>query len=277
MNLHPHPFSLRQLQYVVAIADQLSFRKAAEICHVSQPALSAQVASLEEQLGVRIFERDRRRVLPTPAGAVLVDRMRRLLVDADTITDAARRAVDPLSGALRLGVIPTIAPYLLPPITPLLRERFPRLSALWVEDKTPVLVARLASGAIDAALLALEADIGEVEQVLVCRDPFVLATPAGHALALGTTPVREAELAGESILLLDEGHCFRTQALAFCKQADAHEMAFRATSLGTLTQMVAGGAGVTLLPRLSVTTEVRRAELSIRELASPVPSRTIRK
>lgn len=275
MQLAPHPFTLRQLQYAVAVADQLSFRKAAEHCHVSQPALSAQLAQLEDTLGVQLFERDRRRVLPTPAGAALIDRARRLLVDADDLMGAARRAGDPLSGTLRLGVIPTISPYLLPQITPVLRARYPQLTAIWTEDKTPLLVSSLASGGLDAALVALEAELGEVEHESICRDTFVLATPKGHALGSGKKPVREAELAGESVLLLDEGHCFRTQALAYCTRAQTHELAFRATSLGTLTQMVAGGAGVTLLPRIAVPTEVRRAEVQVREFSAPAPFRTL--
>lgn len=275
MNLAPHPFTLRQLQYVVAVADLLSFRKAAEQCRVSQPALSAQLAQLEDMLGVQLFERDRRRVLPTPAGALLIERARRLLVDADGLLDTARRAADPLAGTLRLGVIPTISPYLLPAVTPVFRGRFPQLTTIWTEDKTPVLMGRLAAGTLDAALLALEADLGEVEHEVVCHDPFVLATPLDHPLSQGKKPVRESELAGESVLLLDEGHCFRTQALAFCTRAEAHEMAFRATSLGTLAQMVAGGAGLTLLPRLSVPTESRRAALALRDLAAPAPFRTI--
>ncbi|MCK6574544.1 LysR substrate-binding domain-containing protein [Myxococcota bacterium] len=275
MNLAPHPFTLRQLQYVVAVADLLSFRKAAEHCHVSQPALSAQVSQLEDMLGLSLFERDRRRVLPTPAGAAMIASMRRLLVDADALLDASRRAGDPFTGTLRLGVIPTISPYLLPRLTPAFRHRFPKLTTIWTEEKTPVLMARLGAGTLDAAVLALEAELGDVEHEVVARDPFVLATPSGHALAHGRKPVRESELAGESVLLLDEGHCFRTQALAFCSRAEAHEMSFRATSLGTLAQMVAGGAGVTLLPKLAVPTEARRAELALRELAAPAPFRTI--
>src|SRR5438105_2818756 len=134
-----HPFTLRQLQYAVAVADALSFRKAAESCHVSQPALSAQLARLETALGVMLFERDRRRVLPTDAGRALVERARRLLVEADDLLESARRLRDPLAGTLRLGVIPTISPYLLPKAAPALRRRFPKLTALWIEEKTETL------------------------------------------------------------------------------------------------------------------------------------------
>ncbi len=270
-----HPFSLRQLQYVVAVADTLSFRKAAERCYVSQPSLSTQVALFEEVIGVRLFERDRRRVLPTAAGAEIIERARHVLMESGRLVECARRAGDPLSGTLRIGVIPTISPYLLPAIAPALRKKFSRLTALWVEDKTEVIVRKLDTGALDAALLALEADIGSVEREIIARDDFVLATPKSHPLSAGTTPIRPAELRQADILLLEEGHCLREQALAFCTDARARELEFRATSLSTLAQMVAGGAGVTLLPQLSLPTENRRAELRVRPFRTPVPHRTI--
>jgi len=275
MSDQPHPYTLRQLQYVLAVADHLSFRRAAEACHVSQPALSAQIAQLEDQLGVVLFERDRRRVLLTPAGELLLPRMRRLVVDGHALADAARRAADPFASTLRIGVIPTIAPYLLPLIAPSLRQRFPSLVALWTEDKTPTLAARLAAGTMEAALLALEADLGDVEYAPVALDPFVLALPPGHPLAADAAPISLAALAGQSLLLLDEGHCFRTQVLAHCARAGVDELAWRATSLGTLAQMVASGAGITLLPRLAVATEAARAGLVTRTLAEPSPHRTI--
>lgn len=273
MSLQPHPFTLRQLQYVLAVADLLSFRRAAEACHVSQPALSAQIAALEEQLGVVLFERDRRRVLLTPAGELLVERIRRLVVDGHALVEAARRAGDPLSSTLRVGVIPTIAPYLLPRLAPLLREAFPRLTLLWTEEKTPVLGARLAAGHLDAALLALEADLGDVEHAVLGPDPFVLALAPEHRLAVGG-PATMEDLHGEAVLLLDEGHCFRDQVLSWCSRGDVGEMAWRATSLGTLAQMVASGAGVTLLPAMAVETEASRARLTVRPLRD-APSRTI--
>ncbi|HEX8706438.1 MAG TPA: LysR substrate-binding domain-containing protein [Myxococcaceae bacterium] len=275
MSLAPHPFTLRQLQYVVAVADALSFRKAAESCHVSQPSLSAQLAQMEAALGVRLFERDRRRVLLTEAGKELVERARRLLVEADELIETARRASDPLSGTLRLGVIPTVSPYLLPTVAPALRKSFPRLNVLWLEDKTEVLVRNLDRGALDAALVALEAELGDVESEVIAEDPFMLVTPRDHPLAARQTEATPADLRGEDVLLLDEGHCFRTQALALCSRARAHELEFRATSLPTLTQMIASGAGVTLLPKLAVPTEVQRSQLSVRPFAEPVPKRTL--
>lgn len=275
MSFAPHPFSLRQLQYVVAVAELLSFRRAAERCHVSQPALSAQLAQLEEVLGVSLFERDRRRVIVTAAGKELVRRARLVLRAADDLVEAARTASDPLSGTLRIGVIPTISPYLLPNVAPALRSSYPRLTLLWVEDKTDVLVRSLESGTLDAAVVALEAELGDVQWETLARDRFVLATPVGDPLGEKQGPASIGELRNASVLLLDDGHCFRDQVLTFCTTAKARELEFRATSLSTLAQMVAGGAGVTLLPELAVPTEVRRATLRTRPFAEPVPQRTI--
>lgn len=271
----PHPFSLRQLQYVVAVADTLSFRQAAAACRVSQPSLSAQLAQVEDALGCRLFERDRRRVLLTGAGRELLERARSVLREADDLLEAARRLGDPLAGTLRLGVIPTVSPYLLPSLAGPLRRSFASLSVVWVEDKTEVLIRSLEAGALDGALLALEAELGEVERELIAEDPFVLAVPRGHPLSKRSRPAAARELRGQSVLLLDEGHCFREQALAVCSSAEAQELEFRATSLPTLVQMVAAGAGVTLLPALAVPVEARRAELHLRPFARPAPHRTI--
>lgn len=275
MNLQAHPFTLRQLQYAVAVADELSFRKAAERCHVSQPSLSAQLAQMERVLGVRLFERDRRRVLITAPGRELVERARLVLRETDDLLTLARSSADPLAGTLRIGVIPTVSPYLLPRLAADLRRAFPRLTVAWVEDKTEVLVRSLEAGTLDASLLALEARLGDFDREVLGSDPFVLATPPGHPLGAKATPAKPSELARASVLLLDDGHCFREQALAVCSRAKAHELEFRATSLSTLAQMVAGGAGVTLLPALAVSTEAKRAALSTRAFAAPAPRRTI--
>lgn len=275
MDYAPPPFTLRQLQYAVAVAETLSFRKAAHRCHVSQPSLSAQLAQLEGALGVRLFERDRRRVLPTTAGRQLVDRARKLLLETADLREAARQLGDPLAGTLRVGVIPTISPYLLPAATPLLRRKFPRLTLAWIEDKTEALARELETGGVDAALVALEANLGDVEKDLIAKDAFFLAAPSSHPLMRSAAPVTAKELREADVLLLDEGHCFREQALEFCSRARAHELDFRATSLSTLAQMVAGGAGVTLLPELAVATEAKRADLKTRAIADPTPARTI--
>jgi len=271
----PPLFTLRQLQYAVAVADTLNFRRAAEACGVSQPSLSAQLGELEDALGARLFERDRRRVLLTTAGEALVARARRVLTDADDLADAGRRLVDPLAGTLRIGVIPTISSYLLPDVVRALRREHARLSVRWTEDKTIALVRALDEGALDAALVALEADLGSLAREPLGHDPFVLAAPRGHALARRVAPVTAEELVGAPLLLLDDGHCLRDQALAVCGGARPEELGFRATSLPTLAQMVASGAGVTLLPALAVPTESRRAPLVVRPLADPAAFRTV--
>lgn len=275
MDLKTRPLTVRQLQYVVAVAEHKSFRVAAQHCCVSQPALSAQVAELEQALGLRLFERDRRRVLVTAAGEAIVARARQLLVQVDDLLEAARRYADPLTGTLRLGVIPTIGPYVLPEIDPALRRRFGRLTLVWAEDKTASLVQGIARGELDGAILALEASLGELEYAVLAKDAFVLAVGHGHRLARGKGPVRMRDLEGEHVLLLDEGHCFRDQALALCAQAGVQEMGFRATSLATLAQMAAAGTGITLLPQISLDVENRRGQLALRRLDKPEPYRTL--
>jgi LysR family transcriptional regulator, hydrogen peroxide-inducible genes activator len=273
MSWSPHPFSLRQLQYAQALAQELSFRKAAERCHVSQPALSSQLAELEQGLGVRLFERDKKRVLLTSAGRELLARVAHVLLEADGLLESARRSADPLSGTLRLGVIPTVSPYLLPALTPKLRRELPRLSVTWREEKTETVVALLERGELDAGVVALESDLGEVECEVIAKDEFVLVTPPKHPLSRRGAAAA-VELRDQRVLLLDDGHCFREQALAFCSKAKAHELEFRATSLSTLVQMVAGGTGVTLLPSLAVPAETQRAKLAIRRFTNP-PARTL--
>jgi LysR family hydrogen peroxide-inducible transcriptional activator len=271
----PLPYTLRQLQYAIAVYETLNFGRAALRCHVSQPSLSAQVAELEEALGVPLFERNRRRVLPTAAGREVLERARRVLLEADDLALAAQRLGDPLAGTLRLGVIPTLSPYLLPLVAPALRRTHPKLATAWVEDKTEILIRTLDAGDLDGALLALEAELGDVEREVVGRDHFVLATPPGHPLGAVTKPATNADLRDENVLLLDEGHCLREQALAVCTRAKASELEFRATSLPTLVQMVSAGAGVTLLPELSLATEARRGRLKVRPFVEPRPYRTV--
>ncbi len=280
MDLSPLPFTLRQLQYVAAVSSLKSFRRAAEACAVSQPALSAQLAQVERSLGVVLFERGRGGVLLTPQGRELLPRLERLLVDAADALRAARTLAAPGTGTLRLGVLPTISPYLLPRAAPELRRRHPGLAVRWVEEKTAGLLALLHEGEIDAAVLALEADLGDparLHRELLFDDPFVLAAPKGHRLAAGRGPVRLHDLAGEEVLLLDEGHCFSRQALSLCTRAKARfeTSAFRATSMTTLVQMAAAGEGITLLPRLAAEAETRRTGLVLRPFAEPAPHRTL--
>lgn len=267
--------SLRQLEYVVAVADLLGFRRAAEHCHVSQPALSAQIQQLEDVLGVKLFERDKRRVMLTAAGEDLVTRARRVLTEAGDILSAAARLSDPFSGSLHLGVIPTIAPYVLPEVVPALTKKYPRLQLRLREEKTELLVRALNEGRLDTALLALEADLGDLEHVVIAEDPFVVAAPPGHSLAK-KKQVQLRDLDEEEVLLLEDGHCFRGQALALCTRVGAREVDFRATSLTTLAQMVmAGDSGITLLPSLSVPLENRLGQLVVRPFSDPAPNRTL--
>jgi LysR family hydrogen peroxide-inducible transcriptional activator len=269
-------FTLRQLQYVVAVADLMSFRRAAEHCNVSQPSLSAQVAEMESALGIALFERDRRGVVVTSAGQELVARARRMLVDAADFVETANRYIDPLAGTLRIGVIPTIGPYLLPRVVPALRKTYPRLMIVWMEDKTDALVRNVSRGDLDAALLALEAEIGDLEHQAIGIDPFVVATPPGHKMGqTDDAPITRRELKGERLLLLDDGHCFRTQILDYCSSSQIEEVGFRATSLPTLVQMVSSGAGITLLPSIAVPAETFRSQLIIRPFSRPAPFRTI--
>jgi len=267
-------FSLRQLEYVVAVADTLGFRRAAERCAVSQPTLSGQIQQLEGVLGVKLFERDRRRVLLTAAGEEVVARARRILVEADDLLAVATRARDPFAGTFRVGVIPTIAPYFLPEVTQVLALAYPNLRLVFREEKTEDTVRDLWAGTLDAGLVALEADLGALEHAEVLRDPFVVALPKGHPLAK-KKKIAQTDLDHQDVLLLEDGHCLRSQALAVCGKAGAREMDLRATSLATLVQMVAGSGAVTLLPQLALSVENRGEQLEVRPFSAPVPFRTI--
>ena len=270
-----YAFSLRQIQYAVAVADLKSFRRAAERCHVSQPSLSAQVARVEANLGVQLFERDRRGVMITAAGTELIGRMRRVLVEADDVGKAARRFLDPLAGTLRIGVIPTIGPYLLPVAAKALRKELPRLTMAWLEDKTRALVRRIRHGDLDGGFLALESDIGDLTCETVKQDPFVLAVPPDHQLGRSSRPIPFRRLRGEHMLLLDEGHCFRDQVIEFCRRRGIEELEYRATSLPTLVQMACANMGITLLPLIAVPAEALSCDLVTRPITRPVPHRTI--
>ena len=268
--------SLRQLECFVAAADLLSFRRAAERCFMTQPSLSAQIRQLEERLGVELFERRGRRVLLTAAGEELAPAARRILEDARELVETASSLREPLGGTLRLGVIPTVAPYLLPSLVPRVKARHPRLRLLIREDTTARLVAELEAGRLELLLLALEADLGQAETLPLFPDPFRLVAPRGHPLA-ARERVTPADLEGEEVLLLEDGHCLRAQTLPLCEQAGALELDdFRATSLGTLVQMVAGGVGVTLVPELALSVEVPPGgELVALPFAGVSPARTI--
>lgn len=267
--------TLRQLEYAVALVDQGSFHAAARACGVTQPGLSAQIRQLEEALDVVLFERSKP-VLATPAGREIVARARAMLADARQLESAARRFAHPYSGPLRLGVIPTIAPYLLPRVLPRVRARYPDWKLELHEGQTEDLVALTQRGELDLSLLALEADLGGLTPHTLFRDPFAVALPIGHRLARRKR-LRESDLRNETILLLTDGHCLHDQVVSVCDWASsAGELGdLRATSLATLVQMVASGAGVTLLPTLALSIEARTPDLAFVSLARPVPARTI--
>ncbi len=228
--------STRQLECLVAVADHGSFRKAAASLGISQPALSAQIQSAEDLLGVQVFERDRRSVLVTPAGEDVVGRSRIALEAIDAVNDAARRRAEPLVGPLRLGVIPTIAPYWLPALLPAVRKRFPKLELILREDQTARLLAQLSAGQIDAALLAIPVP-GDVTTAPIARESFLLAAPRGADIIKKRGKLSEKDLDEQTVLLLEDGHCLRDQALAVCERGGAIEsMEVRATSLPTLVQ-----------------------------------------
>jgi LysR family hydrogen peroxide-inducible transcriptional activator len=267
--------TLRQLEYLVAIADHGTFQAASQACAVTQPGLSAQIQQLESTLGVTLFERARPRALATPAGETLIERARALLVGAEDLVESARVFAKPFTGKLRLGAIPTVGPYLLPHAIPKIRAAHPELRLLIDEDQTANLLAKLNRGELDLVVLALEAPLGDVAQRILFDDPFSLAVPEGHRLARRRS-VGESDVEDEAVLLLDEGHCLRDQVLGLCQTSGATELGdFRAASLGTLAQMVASGVGITLLPSLSLPIEGQTTGLRLVPFKKPAPARTI--
>lgn len=273
--MSPANITLRQLRYLVALADTLHFGRAASACHVSQPSLSAQIQQLEEMLGSTLVERTKHRVLLTPAGEDAVERARAILGQVDDLSQAVRASGRPLSGALRMGVIPTSGPYLLPRVLPALRASYPELKLYLREDLTERLLDRLRAGDLDMVLLALPVTEPGVEQLPIYTEPFLVALPRGHRLDNADT-VEEGELANEKLLLLEDGHCFRDQALDVCALSGAQAGdGFAGTSLATLVEMVAGGLGLTLLPALAAPSLAANDQVGLRRFAEPAPTRTM--
>jgi len=268
--------NLRDLRYLVALVEHKHFGRAADACFVSQPTLSTQIRKLEEELGVTLVERTPRKVLLTEVGHEIAARAQEVLNEVAQIKAIARRTVDPESGTLRLGIFPTLGPYLLPHVIPRVRARFPRLELLLVEEKTEVILRQLREGRLDAGVLALPVHDSQLHAEPLFDEPFVLAVPAGNELASRRTLGLD-DLADQSLLLLEDGHCLRDQALEVCRLAGAGERTgFRATSLETLRQMVAAGAGITLFPKLAVTApSVTPASVALVEFAPPAPHRRI--
>lgn len=244
--------NLRDLRYLVALAEHRHFGRAAEACFVSQPTLSTQLKKLEEQLNVTLIERSNRQVILTPVGAAVVAQAQRVLRDVDDLQRIAEEHRDPLGGDLRVGIIPTVAPYLLPRILPIIRREFPKVSIKLNEGQTRVIMKMLGEGELDAAILALPVVEEHVVQTKLYSEPFYFAVSKQHPKA-GKKSVSLDDLADEQVLLLEDGHCLRDQALAICSSHNAVENTnFRATSLETLRQMVAANIGVTLMPELAL-------------------------
>jgi LysR family hydrogen peroxide-inducible transcriptional activator len=268
--------SLRQLRYLVAVADRLNFRAAAEACFVTQSTLSAGIKELESLLGLELIERDKRRVRLTLAGEAVVAKARGLLAQAQDLVATARRAAEPLVGDFHLGVIPTIAPFLLPIVLPTLRERYPKLKLYLREDLTERLLDRLRAAELDAALIALPYDTGELAVRELFRDEFWFVARRDDPLAREKAIAVE-RLAPREIVLLEEGHCLREHAIVACgTRARTATPVVEATSLPTLVQMVEGGLGVTLLPELTLKAGLLNGTALIaRPFAARIPSRQL--
>ena len=269
--------TLRQLQYLKLLAEHGSFSRAAEAAFVTQPTLSAGVQELEKVLGAPVVDRGRSGVILTPIGEEAVQRAKDILARSEDLVQAARSADQPLTGRFRLGVIPTVAPFLLPKALPLLRERFPKLSLYLREDLTHRLISALKAGALDAALIALPYDVAGLETAHVSDDVLVAALPPNHPLCAGG-PVEPDDLEDENLILLEDGHCLRDHALSVCgmEPPKLGEEGFAATSLHTLVQMVGSGLGCSLLPTMAVDAGLADgANVAVRPLAGEGSRREI--
>lgn len=271
--------TLRQLQYLKLLAEHGSFSRAAEAAHVTQPTLSAGVQELEKTLGAPVVDRARSGVILTPVGEEAVRRGNEILAQTEDLVQAAKSAGQPLSGRFRLGVIPTVAPFLLPKALPILRQRFPKLRLFLREDLTSRLIAALKSGAIDAALIALPYDTAGLETARVADDELLAALPSNHPLLAAGGDIAPERLEGDDLILLEDGHCLREHVLSACGLEPPRSNAeggFAATSLPTLVQMVGSGLGVSFLPAMAVEAGLaEHAPVTIRHLDAVHSSREI--
>lgn len=256
--------NLRDLRYLVAVAEHRHFGRAAEACFVSQPTLSTQLKKLEETLGVMLIERTNRQVMLTVAGEQIVAQAQKVLFEVNALTAMAEQHADPLGGEFKLGIIPTLAPYILPKILTPIATAFPNLKLQLTEAQTGPLTAMLKQGDLDAVLLALPLNEENVQEFHLFNEPFLFAVPGDHQKA-ERKYVSVNDLDGEQVLLLEDGHCLRDQALDVCQSHRATENAnFRATSIETLRQMVSAGVGTTLIPELAVPDERSRKQANVR-------------
>jgi LysR family transcriptional regulator, hydrogen peroxide-inducible genes activator len=267
--------TLRQLRYLHALAQHRHFGRAADACAVTQPALSMQIRDLEKQLEVDLVERRHGEVALTEIGVEVARRGERILVASRDLVDFARHRRRILSGRLKLGIIPSLAPYLLPKVLPTLQVRYPDLTVELRETQTKILVEELAGGDLDAVMLALPVVDAEIETIRLFDDPFLLAVPTEDPLP-ETARVSARQIDQQRLILLEEGHCLRDQALAYCATArQKMPLSLGATSLATVMQMVASGYGVTLVPQVAVDVEVRDQRVKLLRFTAPEPGRTI--
>ncbi|MGD8111424.1 DNA-binding transcriptional regulator OxyR [Vibrio sp. TRT 17S01] len=267
--------NIRDFEYLVALAEHKHFRKAAEACFVSQPTLSGQIRKLEDELGTALLERSSRRVLFTDAGLQLVDQARCILNEVKTFKDMASGQSGAMSGPMHIGFIPTVGPYILPRIVPALKEQFPELELFLHEAQTQQLVRQLEDGKLDCLVLASVAETSSFKEIEVYSEPLSVAVPCDHEWAT-LDSIDMLELNGKTVLALGDGHCLRDQALGFCFAAGAKDdERFKATSLETLRNMVAAGAGITLLPELSLPKEKQKDGVCYIRAVNPEPSRSI--
>lgn len=268
--------TLRELEYLVALAKYRHFGRAAEACQVSQPTLSAQIKKLEDELGVALVERDSRGVILTSNGLETAARARRILIEIQQLKESVEQNQNPEAGTLRLGIFPTLGPYLLPHVVGPARKRFPALELLLVEEKSPSLITRLRDGEIDAAILALPVNDSQLRTEFLFEERFLLAVPNSHPFARRAT-IGIAELVNHDLMLLEDGHCLRDQALEVCSFSGASERSsFRATSLETLRQMVSAEVGITLLPELATLNQgALSSGIHLLNFSDPSPNRRI--
>ncbi len=265
--------NIRDFKYLIALAETEHFGQAATRCHVSQPTLSMQIKKLEDELGVQFFERTNKSVMITPIGKALAEQARQILGEINTLKQIANNAKDPFSGEFRLGIIPTMGPYLLPKLLPIIKKHLPKINIIVYENKSQLILSELRSGLLDAIILALPIKEDGLTAQELFEEPFLLALPKQHPLAKKTN-IQLKDIENEELLLLEEGHCLRDQALEVCGMLGSKDRSgFKATSLETLRHLVASGAGMTLLPEMAI--QKSNTNIALKPFSKPVPTRKV--
>jgi LysR family hydrogen peroxide-inducible transcriptional activator len=266
--------TLNELRYIVAVARERNFRRAAERCFVSQPALSLAIQKLEDELGVQLFERKKTDINPTEIGERIIEQATRVLDEAAKIKEMARQGGDQLIGSIRFGVIYTVGPYLLPELIPVLHQKAPEMPLEVEENTTASLEVQLRNGVVDAAVIALPFDLPGIATAPLYDEPFVVVVPANHAWA-DKTSIEAGDLSGEKVLLLNSGHCFSNQVVEACPELSRKGEVLQGNSLETIRNMVASGLGITVLPCSAASDRYRNPLLRVIPFRDPVPTRRI--